>query len=188
MVDVRLLWIAVGFIVVAGCAHTSQRVVDLGAKPQDILHSGHPSATVLIFVSNDCPIANRYVPELQKLRDHFAPRGAVFWLVHSDPSETVAAIRQHARQYHLDFPEARDPRHQLANLAKAEVTPTAAVFSRDGKLVYHGRIDDRFVELGRERPQATRHDLADALEAALDNRHVLVSATKAIGCYIPAAQ
>lgn len=188
MVVVRLLWIVLIGFFLAACADIRPRVVDPGAKPLSILHPKSPSVTVLIFVSNDCPFANRYMPELRRLRDHFAPRGVVFWLVHSDPAETLGSIRRHAQEYHLDFREIRDPQHQLAAAAKADVTPTAAVFSRDGALVYHGRIDDRFVELGLERPQATRHDLADALEAVLNNRPVLVSATKAVGCYIPVAQ
>lgn len=153
-----------------------------------VFHSGTEPVTVLVFISDDCPIANRYVPELKRLQHQFGPRGVAFWLVHSDPSESAAEIRGHAREYQLDFHEIRDPHHELARLAKAEVTPSAAVFYPGQTLVYRGRIDDRFVELGRERPRATQHDLAEALEAVLLHKPVAVPVTKAVGCYIPASQ
>jgi len=65
------------------------------------------------------------------------------------------------------------------------VIPSASVFTANCNLVYHGRIDDRFVELGRERSEPSQHDLADALDALLAGRKVPVKTTKAVGCYIP---
>jgi len=142
--------------------------------------------TVLLFISNDCPVANRYAPEIVRLRERYAPRGFMFYLVHADAQESAATIREHAEEYKLaSLPILRDPHHSLARVARAEVTPTAAVFNSGGKLVYHGRIDDRFVALGRERPQPSQHDLANALDALLAGRNVPVAATKPVGCYIP---
>ena len=79
----------------------------------------------------------------------------------------------------------RDPRHDLVRLAKAEVTPSAAVFARDGRLVYHGRIDDRVAELGEERPYPVRRDVAGALDALLAGQVVKETETTAVGCIIP---
>ena len=154
-------------------------------RPQDALLAGQIVARVVIFVSNDCPIANRYAPEFRRLHKRFAPRGVAFWLVHSDPDETLAQIRDHDRQYNLNLPTLRDPRQELARFAQAQVVPSAAVFGAQGELVYRGRIDDRFAEIGRERPRATRHDLEDALEAVVAHRPVKVRETQAVGCYIP---
>jgi hypothetical protein len=142
-------------------------------------------ATVLIFVSNDCPLANRYSPEIRRLHERFAPQGVAFWLVHSDPQETAGSIREHDLEYGLSLPQLLDSRQNLARLAKAEVVPWAAVFGGNGQLVYHGRIDDRFIEIGRERPAPTRDDLAQALEEFLANRSITMPETKAVGCYIP---
>jgi len=185
MFHVRLAWMAVGCLLFGGCMAPRQTALDLNGSPVNVFVASPASVTVLLFISNDCPIANRYAPEFRRLHDRFASRGVSFWLVHADPAENPADIREHARQYQLELPEIRDPQHHLTKLAKAEVTPSAAVFSPGMTLVYRGRIDDRFVELGRERPAATRHDLAEAIEAVLDHKPVLVSATKAVGCYIP---
>jgi hypothetical protein len=104
--------------------------------------------------------------------------------VHCDPQETEASVREHNRQYGLTLPIILDPDQSLARRCRAEVVPSVAVFSQKGELMYHGRIDDRVAEIGRERPQPSRHDLAEALDAILAHRPVAVPETKAVGCYI----
>ncbi len=142
-------------------------------------------ATVLVFVSNDCPLANRYVPELHRLQKAFASRGVKFWLVHSDPEETPAEIRKHTEEFKITLPEICDPNQSLAKLARATVTPTAAIFIHGKELIYHGRIDNRAISLGHERAEPTRREVVDVLEAVLDGKPVPYDHTKAIGCHIP---
>jgi AhpC/TSA family protein len=170
-----------------GCASSRQAVTDLDDHPANPFADKSTTAVVLIFISNDCPIANRYAPEINRLYTRFKGRGVAFWLVHADPNESPKDIRQHAREYRLIPPELRDPQHQLVTLAHVDVTPSAAVFLPDRRLVYHGRIDDRFVELGRERPEALHHELCEVLEAVVNYQPIPVAAAKAIGCYIPEA-
>jgi len=141
-------------------------------------------AKVYLFVNNDCPIANQYSPEIRRLHQLYTPRGIAFWLVHCDSEETEASVREHDRHYDLSLPVIMDLNQSLARRSQVEVVPSAAVFLADGELAYHGRIDDRFAEVGRERPQASRHDLAEALDAILDHHPVPTPATKAVGCYI----
>jgi hypothetical protein len=64
------------------------------------------------------------------------------------------------------------------------VTPEAAIFGRDRQLLYHGRIDDQYVELGRARRRPTTHDLESALEAVLAGRKVAPAGPPAVGCSI----
>jgi hypothetical protein len=177
-------------LVAAGCVSPGYQtggVTDVEGGPVDVLAEGQSAATVLIFVSDDCPISNRYIPEIMRLRDAYASRGVRFWMVHADATETAAAIRKHDKEFDLTVPALRDPGHVLVKLAKADVTPTAAVFAPDGRLVYHGRIDDRVAEFGEERPYAARRDLAEALDAVLAGRAVAEPETKAVGCIISSA-
>jgi hypothetical protein len=105
-------------------------------------------------------------------------------LVHADPAMTAEAARQHAQEYQLQPPVLLDPRHELVKLAGATKSPEAAVFSPTGELLYRGRIDDRYVGLGKRRTQATRHDLREALEAILADRPAPPGG-EAVGCFIP---
>jgi hypothetical protein len=65
----------------------------------------------------------------------------------------------------------------------ATITPEAVVVA-NGKVVYRGRIDDRYVEIGVERAAPTTHDLADALTATLAGTPIARPITQAVGCFI----
>ncbi len=143
--------------------------------------------TVLIFIRTDCPISNRYAPELQRLHREYSPRIA-FYLVYADPSETVDGIRKHQADYGYTFEALRDPGHELVKLAKARVTPEAAVFSAQGDLLYHGRIDDLYVDFGKSKRAPTTHDLQDAIDAVLAGKPVRVPETRAVGCFLSDVQ
>src|SRR5216684_2626005 len=94
-------------------------------------------------------------------------------LVDPNPAESPEAIRGHLKDYRYPASAIRDPRQQLARFAAATITPEAAVYDRQGRRIYLGRVDDRYVALGVERPAPTRHDLEEALDAA-----------PAVGCFI----
>ena len=140
--------------------------------------------TVLIFVSVDCPVSNRYAPEIKRLHDEFTARGVRFRLVYPNPLDSEAAISRHLQDFGYPPIAERDRDHRLVKLAGASVTPEAAVFDARQRLVYRGRIDNRFVELGRERPAATEQDLRNALTAALAGKPATPSRTQAVGCFI----
>jgi hypothetical protein len=161
-------------------------VVDLGGAAVDPLPRAGAVPSVLVFVRTDCPIANRYVPELKRLQERFS-RWASFWLVYSDPSESPEAIRRHLRDFGLGFRAVRDPTHELVRAAQATVTPEAAVFvgtPSEPRMVYRGRIDDRFVDFGRARPAPHRHDLRDVLESISTSSRLPIRTTPAVGCVI----
>jgi thiol-disulfide isomerase/thioredoxin len=162
-------------------------VVLLNGQGLDPL-AGPSGVSVLIFVRTDCPLSNRYAPELNRLYRKFAGHGAKFFIVYADPGESREAIYRHLREFRFPGIALRDPAHTLVRRAKATVTPEAAVFSRRGELVYHGRIDNRFVELGKSLQAPTRHDLEEAIEAALNGRPPDEPTTPAIGCYLADVQ
>jgi hypothetical protein len=143
------------------------------------------AAIVWLFTSSDCPVSNRYAPEVRRLVARFGPDGVVFRLIYPNPRETRATILEHMDAFaYVGATQAfHDPAQRLARLAGVTVTPEAAVYA-GGRIVYRGRIDDRYVDLGRERPAPTVHDLADALTAVVSGRPVLTPVTRAVGCFI----
>ena len=142
-------------------------------------------ATVLLFVSSECPISNRYAPEIRRLHEKFGTNGVRFRLVYPDRDDKAESIHTHTNQYGLSMGTIHDPQHDLVTRAQATVTPEAAVFTPEGRLVYHGRIDNRYVAFGKERPQATEHDLEKVLEDVLAGHRVRTPYKPAVGCYIP---
>jgi len=159
-------------------------VVELGGGPVDPLAAGGARAVVLLFTRTDCPISNKYAPEVNRLVSEWQPRGAAFWLIYVDRDQTEAEVRQHVRDYAYACRVALDRRHELVDLTGATITPEAAVFAADRTIRYVGRIDDRFADLGVQRAQPTSRDLEDALAAVLDGRLPAIARAPAVGCAI----
>jgi hypothetical protein len=139
---------------------------------------------VFIFIRKDCPVSNAYAPEVARLVADFEPKGAAFWLVYPDPDEVPEQVRKHLHEFDYPCPALLDPAHELVARGGVRVTPEAAVFSREGKLLYSGRIDDRYLDFGRKRTKAQTQDLANAITAALANQRVPKPTGPAVGCLI----
>lgn len=159
-------------------------LLDLDGLPHDLEPADHEAFTVVVFTRTDCPISNRYAPEIRQLYERFHPRGVGFYLIYVDPREQPDAIRAHLKEYEYPCLALRDPEHTLVAATGATVTPEAVVFDADRKIAYRGRIDDRNAAIGQSRSVTTKHDLADAIEATLAGQPVAEPVTKAVGCYI----
>lgn len=138
--------------------------------------------TVLLFARTDCPITNRYAPELKRIAAEHANDGVRFWLVYPDRTETKSTIERQVAEYGFPGTPIQDQQNDLVRKARATVAPEAAVFDGAGQLVYHGRIDNRWVAPGKSRPQATVHDLEDAIRSALHGIKIAAPETRAVGC------
>ena len=151
------------------------------------LLAGRPPAVVLVFVTPDCPISNRYVPEINRLSALFAEEGVPTWIVYAGTAFGVGEIERHVAEYSLAPRPLLDPGGVLVARTGAQVTPEAVVLGSGGEVVYRGRIDDRWVDFGKARPRPTSHDLEDAVEAVLAGRPVREPRTRAVGCYLAPA-
>jgi len=141
-------------------------------------------AVVLLFVSTDCPLSNRYVPEMNRIASTYGPRGVAFYAVQGDATVPLEQVRAHVREFGYTFPYLIDPEEALAAYTGAVSTPEAAVLSPNGDLLYLGRVDNRLEDFGKERIRVTEFDLRDALDAVLAGKPVPHPRTKALGCAI----
>jgi thiol-disulfide isomerase/thioredoxin len=141
-------------------------------------------AVVLLFVSTDCPLSNRYVPEMNRIASAYAPRGVAFYAVQGDATVPLDQVRAHVKEFGYAFPYLIDPEEALATYTGAVATPEAAVLSPGGDLLYLGRLDNRLEDFGKERTVITEFDLRDALDAVLAGKPVPHPRTKALGCAI----
>jgi hypothetical protein len=138
----------------------------------------------LVFVSSECPVSNKLVPELERLHKRFSKKDAEVWIVYPNASDGEKEIAKHRKEYRISAPFVRDEKHELVKKAGATITPEAVVFNEKREIVYRGRITDQFLALGKGRPQPTQHDLADAIEATLAGEKPKEGRTEAVGCFI----
>jgi thiol-disulfide isomerase/thioredoxin len=157
--------------------------LDLFGKTVNPFEMSGGKPLVLIFVRTDCPVSNRYAPTIKALNQKYAGP-AVLMLVYPDKSETPQNIGKHLHDYGYKMAALRDTQHDLVKVSKVEITPEAAVFDGRGELIYHGRIDNWYVDFGHARSAPTTHELDEAIQAALNSAHPAPTSVSGIGCYI----
>jgi len=146
---------------------------------------GGRSATVLVFLTHQCPIANDYQPTLGRLAQDFAKDGVAVLGVHIDPTLSLADAKAHAKEYGISYALFVDREHKLVAQFRPKVTPEAVVMDGKGKVRYQGRINDLYPEIGVRRKEAKTQDLREAIAAVVAGKPVKTPRTDAVGCLIP---
>jgi hypothetical protein len=158
------------------------KALDVTGKVHRLGQSIGCRAVALVFLSTECPIANSYVPELNRLAAAHAKEGLEFYGVISDRAVSWADAGKHHSEYRIQFPVLFDASGELATWLKPTHTPNAFVLSPRGELLYRGRIDDLYADLGKRRAQVTQRNFADALAAVIAGKPIATAETKPIGC------
>ncbi|MBX6313917.1 MAG: redoxin domain-containing protein, partial [Isosphaeraceae bacterium] len=142
-------------------------------------------AVLLFVLGTECPVSNGYAPEMRRIAATYAPRGVATFGVHPDPEVSAEVAARHAAEYGLDFPVLLDPAQELVGAAGVRVTPEAVVLDPKGRVLYHGRIDDRVAPDGKRRDRPRTLDVEIALEAVLAGGVPPVAEVPAFGCPLP---
>ncbi len=162
--------------------------VDLQGRNFEPLANSNAKVAVLVFVAPTCPIANRYMPMLDRLESDF--EGQVqMTLVYAGGGVDAADVRRHLAAFDVSLRAFLDPHHAWVRRFDVEVTPEAVVLGRSTqgwRLLYHGRIDDRARVLGSFRAEPAHTELYDAIGWALAGGTSELPSVPGVGCRIEA--
>jgi peroxiredoxin len=140
------------------------------------------AATVIVFISADCPISLEYGDRLSALHARFEAQGIRFVAVAPNANESDEAVRRMKESGELGFPIYRDPGGRLSASAGARTTPAAVVVDRAGRLRYRGQIDD-----ARNPARVKKDTLRMAVDDLLAGRGIAEPETGSPGCAIKRA-
>jgi hypothetical protein len=144
-------------------------------------------AVVLVFMTTECPISREYVPELNRLAATAADKRVKFLGVLCEEGLSRAKAVEFDKQFDVAFPLLFDVSGEIAAALGPTHVPEAFVLDRGANVVYRGRIDDRYGDLGKKRPAPTTHELADAIDAVLAGKPIEVARTTPVGCPVESA-
>lgn len=137
-------------------------------------------AVVVMFIATKCPYSNAYNDRMRDMAAAYAKQGILFAGINSNKSEPADEVVAHAKQHGFAFPLMKDPDNKVADLYDARHTPEIFVVDPEGKLRYHGRIDENYEDASR----VASPDLKNALDSMLAGRQIARTETKAFGCTI----
>jgi len=144
-------------------------------------------AVVILFTCNHCPYALAYVARIHQLVSDYEKRSVAFFAISANdvstyPEDSFEKMIPMGKLLNLDGKYLYDESQQTAKAFAAVRTPEVFVFNKQGRLVYHGAIDDN---ADYRNPHEVRRDyLKNALEAVLLGNEVQEKETQAIGCTI----
>ena len=155
---------------------------DPGGKMFSLNEMKGKKATVIVFLSFDCPVAKSYCEPLARLAKAYSD--VCFIALTCNDEETPAQVAKHATEFNLPFRLFKDDHNVAADALQAEITPEAFLLDADLKLCYRGRIDNAYAARLKKNNQITRHELRQAMDELLAGKSITEKSTKAIGCSI----
>ena len=188
----RLLMVAAGVLVMAqtvfaggspqiGAAAPDFTLTTVDGKKFSLAEEARThKAVVVMFIATKCPYSNAYNDRMRDMAAAYAKQGIAFAGINSNKTEPADEVISHAKKNGLAFPLMKDPDNKVADLYDARHTPEIFVIDPEGKLRYHGRIDENYEEPSK----VASPDLKNALDAMLANRAIAKAETKAFGCSI----
>ena len=154
-------------------------------KSVSIADIGGEQGTLVVFSCNACPWVKAWEDRIADLGNTYSRKGVGVVVINSnDPAKNSEddydVMQARALEKGFRFPYVVDESSDVARAFGATRTPEAFLFNADGKLVYHGAIDDN----AKEPDKVKENYLQDALEAVVNGGDIPVAETKALGCGI----
>ena len=164
---------------------TDVKMANVDGKSLTIADAKGPKGTLVVFTCNSCPWAQAWEGRVAELGNAFMKQGIGVVAINSNdpsvkPDDDMPAMVERAKKLGLAFPYVMDASSDVARAFGATRTPEAFLFDAEGKLVYHGAIDDN----AKEPAKVTARYLNDALTATAAGKAVATPETKSLGCSI----
>ena len=137
--------------------------------------------TVLFFLNTECPICEKYLGSFKKINTMF---GSQYDIKYIFPGyQNKQTILQYC-QYDsiLSKQIIQDTLLEYTKLAKATVTPQVVIINNQ-KIIYSGKIDDRFMSLGSEKTPSVNY-VDNTLNLLQKNEEISYCKNDPIGCII----
>jgi len=143
------------------------------------------NGTLVMFTCNACPWVKAWQARIVSLGNRCAKQGIGMIAINPNDPRVVAeddypVMQANARRSKMAFPYVVDATSEVARAFGATRTPEAFLFDREGRLVYHGTIDDNAKQPGKVKARY----LQDAVQALLEGKEIALRETKALGCSI----
>lgn len=148
---------------------TTQSLKDLSGK----------NGAVVVFLSAQCPVVRGYVSRINQLAADYQAKGINFIGINSNATEDLNWVKSNATEYGYKFPVLIDKGSVVADKLGATVTPEVYYVDANGKLLYHGAIDN-----DRAGKNVSETFLKAAFDASLSGKKIERTSANAFGCSI----
>lgn len=158
---------------------------DVSGKEISLGQAQGSNGLLVMFSCNTCPYVIRNQSRTKEVCGYAGNRQIGVVLLNANEGDrnggnSFEEMQAYARQQGYSWYYALDGKSVLADAFGASRTPECFLFDRNGRLVYHGAIDDSPGDPTRVK----RHHLQAAIDEMLAGKEVSVKETRSVGCSI----
>lgn len=138
-----------------------------------------------MFSCNTCPYVIKNQSRTREVCSLAAEKGIGVTLLNSneanrDGDDSFDAMKTYAADQSYNWYYLVDKNSVLADAFGANRTPECFLFNNEGKLVYHGAIDDN----AGDAAAVSRKHLAQAMIELTESKEITVKQSRSVGCTI----
>jgi peroxiredoxin len=161
------------------------KMKDIHGKEISLKDAKKANGLLVMFSCNTCPYVIKNQERTKEVAEYALKNNIGVILVNSneaqrDDEDSPGAMQEYANGQGYKWSYVVDQNSRLADAFGASRTPETFLFNKDGKLVYHGAIDDN----PSDASSVSRKHLQAAMDEMKAGRDVSVKTTRSVGCGI----
>ncbi|KIC90130.1 thioredoxin family protein [Flavihumibacter sp. ZG627] len=161
------------------------KMKDVSGKILSLADIKTPNGLLVMFSCNTCPYVLKNQERTRGISKYALEKNIGVILLNSNEgdrskADSYNAMQAYAKKQGYNWPYAIDSNNELADAFGAARTPEVFLFNGDGKLVYHGAIDDS----PADESKISRIHLREAINETIAGKDVSVKETRSVGCGI----
>ena len=161
------------------------KMKDISGKEVSLNTVKSNSGLLVMFSCNTCPVVVRNQSRTNEICSYAKQKGLGVIILNSNEGnrgddDSFEAMKSYAKEQGYNWYYAVDKNNEVADAFGASRTPECFLFDKEGKLVYHGAIDDN----PQDANAVNRVHLKEAINEILNGKSVSVKKSRSVGCSI----
>jgi cytochrome oxidase Cu insertion factor (SCO1/SenC/PrrC family) len=160
------------------------KLKDISGKEITLKQAMRSNGLLVMFSCNTCPVVVKYQSRTIDNVTYATENKLGVILINSNEAlrgedDSFEAMKAYAKEQGYKWNYAVDKNSELADAFGATRTPECFLFDKNGKLVYHGAMDDNATK-----DAVTRKHLKEAIDELTAGKDISVKTTRSVGCTI----
>jgi thioredoxin-related protein len=161
------------------------KMKDISGKEISLKEAQKKNGLLVMFSCNTCPYVIKNQERTKEVCAYAMKQGLGVVIVNSneklrDDDDSYEAMKNYAKEQGYSWHYVVDKNSELADAFGANRTPENFLFNAQGKLVYHGAIDDN----PNDATSVSRKHLKEAIDELAGGKEISVKTSRSVGCTI----
>ena len=161
------------------------KMKDVSGKEISLNSAKKKNGLLVMFSCNTCPYVIKNQSRTIEVSKHAIANDIGVAILNPNEAyreneDSYEAMKEYAAEQKYDWHYLVDQNHVMADAFGANRTPECFLFDKDGKLVYHGAIDDN----PNDASAVSRKHLVEAINELKSGQEIAVKESRSVGCTI----